>query len=467
MTDSFDDIRDVIRAQLVEQALPSLAVAVVQDGRIVWEEALGWADRAQRRAADAHTPYSMASITKPLTATALMILARAGKIDLDRPMNDYLGPAKLNARIGDARAATVRRIADHSAGLPLHYQFFYADEPWKRPSMDETILRYGNLVTQPGLRHQYSNLGYGVLDHAIARAADCDYAEVMRREVFQPLGMSRSSIGVGPGLEPYAATRYGSDGAPIPDYVTDHPGASEAYVSAHDLARFALFQLKARLPDQKQLLPDAALDEMQRGAIPCGPGARYGIGFRDELRGAYRTVSHSGGMGGVSTMLRLFPDQGVATIVLCNASSLAPITVSERIAAQLFPDWPVLETAPPPAPPRFKPPRGLAGTWRGVLATYSGDKPAELTFHADGDVHARFGRQLTALVNNPRIEDGLFRGELRASIGTPDTSRFLNYVQLALTPARSRLTGAAIAIDQDRPRVRNALSHWIELSREG
>lgn len=464
--DRFDAIRDHIRAQLVERALPSLAVAVVEGGRIVWEEGFGWADRERRTRADAHTPYSLASITKPLTATALMILARAGKLDLDKPANDYLGAAKLLGRAGDARHATVRRIANHSAGLPLHYQFFYADEPWQRPSMDETILRYGNLVTAPGARYQYSNLGYGVLDAVIARTAGRDYAEVMRREVFQPLGMTRSSIGVGPGLEAYAATRYGADGAPIPYYVTDHPGASEAYASAHDLARFALFHLKARLADQKQILPDEALDEMQRGSMRTGPNDSYAIGFMDDMRDAHRMVSHSGGMGGVSTQLRIFPGQGAATVVLGNASNPLPYEVSERLAALLLPGWRSVDLAPPPSPPPFKPPRGLLGTWRGTLATYAGDKPVELTFHRDGDVHARFGRQLVALVNSPRIEGDLFAGELRASIGTPDTSRFLNYVQLSLTVSRGRLTGAATAIDQDTPRVRNALSHWIELARE-
>jgi len=467
MPDRFDEIRDFIRAQLVERSLPSLAVAVVQDGRIAWEEAFGWADRERRVAADAHTPYSLASVTKPLTATALMILAQSGKIDLDRPMNDYLGPAKLVARVGDARAATVRRVASHSAGLPLHYQFFYVDEAWPRPSMDETILRYGALVTRPGERYQYSNLGFGVLDHAIARAAGGDYAEVMRREVFLPLGMHRSAIGIGPGLEPYAATRYGADGAPIPYYVTDHPGASEAYASAHDLARFALFHLKARLADQKAILPDAAIDEMHARAISSGPDSGYGVGFIVDARDGRRMVSHSGGMGGVSTQFRLFPDQGIATVVLGNASSLMPVEVSERIAAALLPGWRPLELpAAPPAPPRFKPPRGLRGVWRGALATYAGDKPVELTFHGDGDVHARFGRQLTALVNDPRLEDGQFVGELRASVGSPDTARFPNYVRLALTISRGRLTGAATAIDEERPRVRNALSHWIELSRE-
>ena len=68
-----------------------------------------------------------------------MILKERGKIDLDRPINEYLGEAKINVRVGNPADATVRRVANHTAGLPLHYQFFYEDESYRAPSRDETI----------------------------------------------------------------------------------------------------------------------------------------------------------------------------------------------------------------------------------------------------------------------------------------------------------------------------------------
>src|SRR5689334_22599427 len=145
--DLFARVRELIRTQLVERALPSLAVAVARDGVILWEEGFGWADRANRIPATPHTLYSLASISKPITATGLMILRERGLLDLDRPIDDYLGGAKLTARVGSAADATVRRVANHTAGLPLHYHFFYADEPYLRPPMEETIRRYGNLIT--------------------------------------------------------------------------------------------------------------------------------------------------------------------------------------------------------------------------------------------------------------------------------------------------------------------------------
>lgn len=468
--DKFEPIRQYIREQLREQSLPSVAVAVAQDGKIVWEEGFGWADRERRLPADAHTPYSLASISKPITATGLMALVRDGKLDLDRPANDYLGQAKLVARVGDARGATVRRIANHTSGLPLHYQFFYEDEPYRRPSMDETILRYGNLVTAPGEHYQYSNLGYGVLDYLIERLSGQSYTEFMRKEVFLPLGMTRTSIDIGPGLEAYVAARYGRDGLPIPFYDFDHPGASAVFSSAHDLVRFGMFHLKNRLQDQKQILSDALIDEMHRPTSKDGErGYGYGVGFMVEDRYGYRVLSHTGGMGGVSTVMRLLPEQNIAIVVLGNAQSLLPGDTANRIAAVLLPKWKIEPRGERGSPPSFVTPAELAGTWAGTLHTYARNLPVTLEFRADGQVHARLGDQRVALVNEPGFRDGRFSGRFAGRVGTPDTGRYHNAIYLNLTLRGDTLNGAATAMGggtghQDS-RAGSVLSHWVELKK--
>ncbi len=148
--DRYEDVREYIRAGLVSDSVPSIAVAVAQNGKIVWQEGFGWADRERRIPATEHTMYLLASVSKSMTATALMTLVEQGKVALDAPANNYLGNAKLHARVGDANAASVRYLLDHRSGLPTHLQFFYFDEPYRQPSRDETLLRYGNLFTAPG-----------------------------------------------------------------------------------------------------------------------------------------------------------------------------------------------------------------------------------------------------------------------------------------------------------------------------
>lgn len=472
----FDPLREQIHSELAEHPeVASIAVAVARGGQIVWAEGFGWADREQQRPATADTPYSLASISKPITATGLMLLVAEGKIDLDAAANDYLGEAKLTARVGDARDATVRRVADHTAGLPLHYQFFYADEPARRPPMDETIRRYGNLVTAPGEIFEYSNLGYGILDEIIARVSGRPYAEFMQARVFGPLGMTRSAIDIAPAWHGQEATRYDEDGQPLPFYDFDHPGGSAVYASARDLARFAMFHLKNDLPDQQAILDHAAIDRMhQPPSNDVDPESHYGIGFGIVRQGERRRIAHSGSMGGVSTQMRLFPEDDVAIVVLSNTRSAMPARIADAITLQLVPDW-------RPDPPRsedqpsqqgFAPPAALVGRWQGHVHTEEHEMPVEFDIRTDGDVHARIGDQLRTLLDDIHFEDGRLTGQMAARIDTPDTLRYPNTIRLSLTLRDDVLNGSATNVDWGNglphdPRARNALTHWIELRKAG
>src|SRR5947209_16594754 len=117
----FHQARGRIQRGMIERCIPSLAIAVAQGNSVLWEEGFGWADRERRVAATPHTLYSLASISKPITATALMILKERGLLNLDHPINDYLGDSKLRAWVGNVEEATIRRVANHTSGLPFHY----------------------------------------------------------------------------------------------------------------------------------------------------------------------------------------------------------------------------------------------------------------------------------------------------------------------------------------------------------
>jgi CubicO group peptidase (beta-lactamase class C family) len=465
---AFDRVREFIKQQLSERHLPSIAVAVARDGQIIWEEAFGWADSEKRIPATPHTMYSLASISKPITATGLMILKERGRIELDRPINEYLGEAKIAVRVGNPADATVRRVANHTAGLPLHYQFFYEDESYRAPSRDETIRRYGNCVTAPGERYQYSNLGYGILDYVITRVSGRSYADFMREEVFLPLGLTHTSVNIGPGLEKHQAVRYGTDGSPIPFYDFDHPGGSAVYASAHDLVRFGMFHLQAHLSDQKAILKDETINEMHKATVDTGGNTGYGIGWGTSAPpGGRRSVSHSGGMGGVSTLLRLYPAEKLAIVVLSNASSNLPGQVMERIVAVVAPETarsPGTQSQPPP--PAFKPSSELLGAWQGKVRTYKEELSFRLLFQPDGDVHAQIGTQLNTLLNRVQFRDGYLSGNLTGDIGTEDANRTRYTLALSLKLRGDVLNGALTAQSLPGRRVGNALTHWVELKKE-
>jgi len=468
-SDRYAAVRDYIMAQLVATSVPSIAVAVFRDGRVDWEQGFGWADREARVEATPNTMYSLASISKSFTATGLMVLAQNHRIDLDRPVNDYLGSAKLTAHVGQAADATVRRVANHTAGLPLHAQFFYFDEEYRRPPMDLTILRFGNIIDRPGAHYNYSNLGYGILGEVLARQSHENYADFMRESVFLPLGLTRTSVDVPEPLRAFVAARYETNGARLPYYETDHPGASEVWSSAHDLIRFAAFHLKAHLSDQKQILDDAHLEAMH---VISAHDAKesYAFGFVTSTDNGYRVIGHSGAMPGVATQMLLVPDKGIAIVVLCNtwASAMAD-DIANHIAKALLPDWKIPIGARGPAPPAkpFVPTAALVGKWVGHIAVPEGELPVVLDLRADGFMSAIVGRGLPTLINSAGIEDGNFSGELATALETKDTQRFKHTVRLLLRNEGDRLYGSAVALsDLTDQHFTAGLTYWIDLSRE-
>jgi CubicO group peptidase (beta-lactamase class C family) len=481
--DSFDDVRRLIPKELERTGVPSIAVAVARDGKIIWEEGFGWADKEKQIRATEHTMYSTASVSKPITATGLMVLVEAGKINLDRPIDEYLGAVKLRGRAGDASQATVRRVANHTAGLPMHSHFFYDDEKYPPPSMDETIRRYGNLVTIPGEKMEYSNLGYGILGYVIARTSGKPYEDFMRDQVFRKLGLTNMSVVTRADAAGVRAARYGSDGSPLPVCDFDHRGSAAVYASAHDLVRFGLFHLKAHLADQERILSDASIDEMQRATVQGQRGPGYGIGWTvlEPTAGytpsGYRAIFHTGGMRGASTVLWLIPDEKVAVVVLCNGLHSLPFEISAQILTTLLPKWknPLPPWQQPPAAdrPAFHPPAELTGAWSGKLATYKADLPFSLRITESGEVEAQLGDQAKTTFEQPRWENGELSGRMQGDIGTEDANRGPPYFLLFKLKLRGNvLNGSATAIHSSgsspsaRAGVDTLLTQWVEVRRQ-
>jgi CubicO group peptidase (beta-lactamase class C family) len=481
--DRWDGVRSTIREFMQKEGVAAISVAVAKDGKIIWEEGFGWANREKMIPATANTMFSMASISKPYTATGLMTLVKEGKVDLDRPANDYLGLGKITGLAGDASQATVRRVLNHTAGLPLHYQFFYQDKGYQPPSMDETIARYAILVTAPGEIFNYSNLGYGIIDHIIERVSGQSYADYMRNEVFLPLGLTHTSIGIGPGLEAYAAERYDSHQRPIPFYTFDHLGASAVYSSAHDLVRFGMFHLKDHLPDQRAILPDALLDQTKvpSDRVAFGSGYALGWGIHKSDHG-YPMVEHTGGMPGVNTTLNLYPTENLAIVVLTNAAS-GWGTIQEDIAGVMlkgYADSLKLERSQkkePPKPTPFSAPAELQGTWTGTIRTWKETLPFELVISQGNDVQVQLGaapaeeyditrgKQLPALLTFPQYKDGNLTGRFVGRIPTEDAARWPHTISLDLRLVDGKLRGSASAQTGDDP-LFYALTSYVELRKK-
>jgi CubicO group peptidase (beta-lactamase class C family) len=465
--DRFVGLRESIRRLVESDTLPSVAVAVSRHGEILWQEAFGWADVERRIPATPATPYSVASITKPMTATAILLLAERGLIDLERPVNDYLPAARIRGLAGDAEGATVRRVLDHTAGLPLHYAFFYEGNGDPARGTDEGIARYGVLVNPPGAVHEYSNLGYGILDRVVEHVTGRGYAEFMRDEIFAPLGMERSSVGTGAGLSE-AAVRYDPRRRPIPPYDFDHRGGSAVFASVLDLVRFG----EASLPGAAgpRLLTDATQRAMQQRSASTPAGQGYGLGWQvAEDDGGFRRVSHTGGMPGVTTALFLFPDQGVVVAAVTNLRDRAALRIAEAAAAAVLPGYADslrAQRAGPVAALRLwaEPGPELVGDWEGHVHTHEGAVPLTLRVRRSGEVQVRLGDAEPTPVEQGGFGDGHLIGHFAGTIPTEDARRHPHAVRLDLRLRDGLLAGQATAMATTQG-IHFALGSYVELQK--
>jgi CubicO group peptidase (beta-lactamase class C family) len=467
---ALDSLRPRIQHLIDSLHAPSFAIAVAQHGTIIWEEGFGWADIAHRIPATSNTLYSMASISKPITATGMMTLVRRGAVSLDRPANDYLGRGKLTGLAADAREATVGRVMSHTAGLPLHYRFFYEGGDEKRPSMDDAIARYGIIVYPPGRVYNYANLDYGIVEQMIAHTTGESYETYMRRAVFAPLGMPRTSIGTGRGLTG-AAIRYDDSLKAIPFYDFDHRGASAVWTTAHELLRFGMFHLRDHLADQQPILADSTILTMEHVRTPGDSTHGYGLGWGLDDDHGYRRVSHTGGMPGVATRLDLYPSEDLAVVVLENQSNGLDHVVASMIENVLLPGRGaaiLAQRASQQGVPRaaFTTPPELLGDWEGTLRTYQGTVPIALRVKAD-EVLVRLGGRdaLWTLLNRPSYASELLSGEFVGTMPTADAMRHPHTLAMSLWSGDGKLRGWVAAIATNDP-IAGAVSSYAELTKQ-
>ena len=462
------EVRAFIQESVRKRVVPSVAVAVVRDDKVIWAEGFGYANVERQIDATADSIYRLASISKPFTATGLMILKDRGQIDLDAPANRYLPGAKLRAYVGSAESITIRRLANHTSGLPLHYTFFY--DGVKPPPRDASIRRYGFAATRPGTDWQYSNLGFGILDYITEVVAETPWREFMEKEVYDPLGMTHTSDRVRPGKKKHAAMPYTRDVAGrflrIGDYRFDHPGASAVRSSANDLARFARLHMNGGRLDGVRILSEASTRAMQEPTAERPGGSRsYGIGWVIEEFGGKTSISHSGGMPGVSTLLRLILDDDTAAVVLTNMSG-HPLTgqIMSRIGAVLYPEATSAsrDRSRENTPTSEEAQNAWRGRWQGRLAHFDGDIPVTLMIDEGGAGHVHLGTVRAVELAELRLRDDRLTAHLHGKLWTVPAFVAPMRISLRLRRDGDRATGVATA---QAPEM-FALSHWVDLTRQ-
>lgn len=456
-------VRARINTLIAEKKIPSMAVAVVQHGKIVWEEGFGWADVENRIPATPATVYTLASVGKSITATAVMVLAARGALRLDDPARKH-----LRSRQGKAardRRATIRQLLTMRGGVGHMWRHHWLDESGPVLSNADVVEAFGGECLPPGTGYHYSNLSYGVLQEVVESVSRKPFAEFLAAEVFGPLGMTGASLRAPREPGPNDARSYETGGIKALPYWYSDPVAGAGYrASVHDLALFAMLHLKEPGSARPGGLTDAAIDELHRPAA----GFPYGCGWAsiDDESGIGTLISN-GGIVGSTSMLKLVPSERLAVVCLTNVATEDRITdtIADEIIAAYVPGYRKEMRIPPgvePVPYTGDPER--AGTWKGTVQSNGARAAFSLSVGRDGKLALSIDGKTALPAGSAEIDNGLLVGRFEAMLPAGFTKGEAHRLEMFVSIKRDRMRGYLMA-QSTGPRPKFGLPFRVEARR--
>ena len=343
LTLAAERIESFARARL---SLPGLAVGLVGPGGWRHEFAVGVADVASGRPLDPTALMPIASVSKAMTAVALLREQEAGRIDIDDPVHDHLPWLPLATPFGPI---SVAHLLAHTAGIVAGM------EGSPSPVAEALALAATAPGWPPGERASYSNVGYAVLGLVLERVAGCSYGEAIQGHVLDPCGMTASEPVTTAEAQARAATGHlelaDHTFVPAPRVPTT-AGSGATLCTVADLGRF----LRALVAGDPPLLEEATREAMLTPALPLpeNKGYGYGLGVEVDLEDGYRRVGHQGDCPGFCSYAYGCRETGVGVVAHGNGpweppGASAAWAVVEHGLALLRAA--VLGHEPPPDPP--------------------------------------------------------------------------------------------------------------------
>ena len=329
-------LETAVPAALSRHRAEGAAVALVAEGDVVWSAGFGVADAATGEAVTAETVFEAASVAKPVTAWAVVRLAEQGRLDLDAPIETYLKRWSLPPSRFDHSGVTARLLLAHAAGIS------FGGDPGVEPgdtvptlteAADGAGMEGGGIrvAFPPGEAYRYSSKGYLLLELAVEDITGEPFADHMRREVLEPLGMSFSAYEWTPGLELRAATGHDWFGTPLPRYVHATKAQGGLLTTASDLARF----IAAAMPGPDGAMPGRGVISVDSVAMTFAPypyandTSLVGLGYNLDTSSGTLVARKSGDHRGFKPIVFTAPNLGAGLVILTN---------SDRAAAGVFAD---------------------------------------------------------------------------------------------------------------------------------
>jgi CubicO group peptidase (beta-lactamase class C family) len=372
-----------LREQMTQLHVPGVSIAAIHNGRIEWTNSYG-VIRLGGPPATAETLFNAASMSKPLTAMAVMRLVQDGKIDLDADVNAYLKSWKIpENQYTKGHQVTVRELLNHTSGIGTHNG--EVDDPDRPlPTMlqmldGEKPSTAGPVRVEaiPGTKYAYANGGYLILQLLVTERTGKPFAQYMEEALLRPLGMIHSTFEVplSPPRMATAATGYWEDGvtgiAPA-HFVKPNLGAGGLWTTAPDYARFLIELQKEYSGKSHLILNQTTVRMMMTAGLGPSDAVRWGLGVRVGGSSSNPYFEH-GGSGVFQADMVGYPS-GDGIVVLTNGGGGGALCDEiVRSAARVY-SWPdfhsAVHTVVSVSPSRYD---DLTGTYDFIKVTREGD----------------------------------------------------------------------------------------------
>jgi CubicO group peptidase (beta-lactamase class C family) len=363
----------IVATQMQQFRIPSAAVVVVKDGRVVYSRGYGYADIAHRRPVDPATSmFHIGSTGKLFTWTAVMQLVEQKKLDLDTDVNRYLKTFQLPATF--PQPITLRHLLTHTAGFQEGLLgYFIGNDSVHVRSIEETLRAHiPARVRPPGRFTSYSNYGASLAGLIIEQVSGEPFAQYIERHVYQPLGIRYATFRepVPAGLRPNVVIGYepenGRFAAQPPEIDGGFSPSGGTVMSTGDMAKFMIAHLSS---DGGGILGAETMRAMHRTAFthdPRLPGMALGF-IEGELSG-HRVIGHDGDSQDFHVGMVLLPEASLGVYVAYGATggAIARNQVTRAFFDRYFP-----ADAPPSTPPITDPVERYAGDYRILRMNYT------------------------------------------------------------------------------------------------
>ena len=326
------EIEKAVSSFMSANSVPGIGAAVVLDGEPLWSAGFGMADLENSSPATSSTLFRLGSISKPITAVAILQLNEHGKLDLDAPVQKYCPafPQKDSP-------ITTRELLGHLGGIRHYNPDGKGDIPEDSArhfaTMEESLQIFAKdpVVAKPGTAFHYSTYGYTLLGCVLEGAASEKYADYVRENIFKPAGMAQTQADDFFAVIPHRTRWYHKDkaglvrNAGVLDSSYKIPGGG-LISSADDMARFEA----AILADK--LLQRATRDLMWTSLKTAdGKMTGYGLGWGLVDKFGVHILAHTGGQQGTSTAFAVVPERRAGVVVLVNMDNVDSGSLADEI----------------------------------------------------------------------------------------------------------------------------------------